>query len=418
MTHPAGSQSDETEDFSVEQRRPERARVATGATFALNGAAFASLISRTPALRDTLGLSTSAMGLLLLCLSVGAVSALPLSGPLVHRSGATRGVAAGVVAGLLGLGVAAAGLLAGSAPVTGAGLLLYGAGTGVWDVSMNVEGAEVERRLGRVLMPRFHAGFSLGTVAGAGAGAAAAAAGVAVPAQLLVTVVSVGLLSGLALRWFLPSGRADAPERPRRAQARVLDAWREPRTLAVGVLVLAFALTEGVANDWLALALVDGHGTAEWVGALGFGTFVTAMTLARLVGGSLLERAGRVTTLRVSTAAAAAGVLLVVLGGPLPVVGLGALLWGAGAALGFPVGMSAAADDPDRAAVRVSVVSSIGYTAFLAGPPLVGFLAEAAGVLRALLVVLLALVTAVLTAGSVAPLRPVPSRPREGLARS
>lgn len=392
----------------MEQQRRERARVATGVTFALNGAAFASLISRTPAIRDTLALSTSGMGLLLLCLSVGAVSALPLSGPLVHRAGATRGVASGVVAGVLGLGAAGIGLLVGSAPVTGAGLLLYGAGTGVWDVSMNVEGAEVERRLGRVLMPRFHAGFSLGTVGGAGVGAGAAAAGIAVPAQLLVTVVVVGLLSGLALRWFLPSGQAEVAEQRPRAGARVLDAWREPRTLKVGLLVLAFALTEGVANDWLALALVDGHGTAEWVGALGFGAFVAAMTVARLFGGSVLERAGRVTTLRVSTAVAAAGVLLVVLGGPLVVVALGALLWGAGAALGFPVGMSAAADDPDRAAVRVSVVSSIGYTAFLAGPPLVGFLAEAAGMLRALLVVLLALAVALVTAGSVAPLGPAP----------
>jgi cyanate permease len=397
----------------VEQQRPEHARVATGGSFALNGAAFASLISRTPAIRDTLGLSTAGMGLLLLCLSVGAVSALPLSGPLVHRVGATRGVAAGGVAAVLGISGAAIGLLVGSAPVTGAGLLLYGAGTGVWDVSMNVEGAEVERRLGRVLMPRFHAGFSLGTVGGAGVGAGAAAAGVAVPAQLLVTAVVVGLLAGLALRWFLPAGPAEAAEQ-RRARARVLDAWREPRTLKVGLLVLAFALTEGVANDWLALALVDGHGTAEWVGALGFGAFVTAMTVARLVGGSALERAGRVTTLRLSTAVAAAGVLLVVLGGPLVVVGLGALLWGAGAALGFPVGMSAAADDPDRAAVRVSVVSSIGYTAFLAGPPLVGFLAEAAGVLRALLVVLLALAVALLTAGSVAPLRPAPTGTPDG----
>ena len=110
----------------------------------------------------------------------------------------------------------------------------------------------------------------------------------------------------------------------------------------------------------------------------------------------------------------AAGLLLVVLSSALPVVLLGALLWGAGAALGFPVGMSAAADDETGAAVRVSVVSSIGYTAFLAGPPLVGLLAEPErlGVLSALLVVFVALLVGAAVAGSAAPLRPA-GGPRE-----
>ena len=168
-------------------------------------------------------------------------------------------------------------------------------------------------------------------------------------------------------------------------------------------MVLAFALVEGIANDWLALALVDGHGTSQALGAAGFGLFVATMTVVRLVGGSLLDRWGRPLVLRTAAALAVVGIVLVVLADALPLVALGTLLWGCGAALGFPVGMSAAADDPERAAVRVSVVSSIAYTAFLAGPPVVGLLAEAFGVLDSLLVVLVALVVGGLTAGATRP---------------
>jgi MFS family permease len=173
--------------------------------------------------------------------------------------------------------------------------------------------------------------------------------------------------------------------------------------------VLTFAFTEGVANDWLTVAFVDGHGTSEALGALGFAAFVAAMTLARTVGGGALERWGRVRVLRGTAGLALAGLLLVTFGPSLPWVVAGCLLWGAGAALGFPVGMSAAADEPDRAAARVSVVASIGYVAFLAGPPLVGFLAEEIGVLRALLVVPVALVVGLVSADATA--APVPVEP-------
>jgi MFS family permease len=188
----------------------------------------------------------------------------------------------------------------------------------------------------------------------------------------------------------------------------VLTAWREPRTLVVGLMVLAFAFTEGSANDWIAIAMVDGHGTSETLGAIAFGFFVAAMTAGRMVGGTALERFGRVAVVRATAVIALAGLLLMLLGGSVPVALAGALLWGIGASLGFPVGMSAAADDPARAAARVSVVSSIGYTAFIAGPPLIGLLGEHAGILRALFVVLGALLLGLLAAGSA---RPLPSRP-------
>ena len=387
----------------------ERARVAVAFVFALNGLVFASWVSRLPAVRAALDLSTSELGLLLLCLSVGSVIGLPTSGPLVARFGPSRTVLGGASFVGVGLLLVSVGVGTGEVPFTGFGLAFTGLGIGTWDVAMNVEGADVERRLGRALMPRFHAGFSLGTVAGALVGAAAAAVDLDVAVQLAATAVGAVLAIAVCLRFFLPVVPAaeDAP-----VALRVSQAWREPRTLLIGVLVLCFAFVEGTANDWLAIALVDGHGTSEAVGALGFACFVAAMTAARTVGGSLLARYGRTPVLRATALLSVVGLLMVVLSSAVPVVLLGAVLWGAGAALGFPVGMSAAADDERGAAVRVSVVSSIGYTAFLAGPPLVGLLAEPdrLGALPALLVVLVALLVGAAVARSAAPLEDAPAR--------
>jgi len=216
----------------------------------------------------------------------------------------------------------------------------------------------------------------------------------------------IALVIPVALRAFEPVVVHDeAVHGPRPS---LWSAWREPRTLAVGLLVLAFALCEGIANDWLALALVDGYGAQQSVGAAGFGVFVAAMTLGRLFGGTQVERYGRVTVLRFTAVLVASGVLAVVLSPGLPGALVGAALWGVGASLGFPLGMSAAADEEDRSAIRLSVVSSIGYTAFLGGPPLVGLLADHVGVRQAVLVACGAAALGMLSARAAAPRRTTP----------
>ena len=376
------------------------ARNAVAAVFALNGFAFASWVSRIPDARATLGLSPGDLGVLLLALSLGAVVSLPTAGAWVHRFGAARVVRAAAVVAAVGLAVTGFGAGAlGTVPLAALGLLLQGVGSGTWDVAMNVEGAAVEQRAGRTIMPRFHAAFSLGTVVGAATGAVLAWAELPVGWHLGAAAVLVAAGPAVAVRRFLPadtehgSGRRPSPWR----------AWQEPRTLALGVLVLALALTEGVANDWLAVALVDGYAVPTWVGAAGFALFVAAMTSGRLGGGALLDHFGRLPVLWTSMAVAAAGVLLVVLGGSPPLVAAGVVLWGLGASLGFPVGMTAAADDPRHAAARVSVVSTIGYTAFLAGPPVLGFLGDRVGVLNALLLVAVLLVPSALAVPSARP---------------
>ena len=376
------------------------ARNAVALTFALNGFCFATLVSRIPDIRSGLALDNGSLGLLLLAIAAGSVLALPSSGRLIERWSPAGVVRLGGLLGAVGLVVAAvgAGSLA-SVPVTAVGFFAYGIGIGVWDVAMNVEGAEVERRIGRTIMPRFHAGWSLGSILGAAVGIPMAAAGT--PLVLHVGgagLVALVLVTGAARR-FLPPTVEPAPE------ARSRSAWTEPRTLAIGVMVLAFATVEGTANDWLSLALIDGYDVPHWVGVAGFSLFVTAMTVGRMVGPVLLDRYGRAPVLWGTAAAAATGILLVVWGGHAAVVGLGIVVWGLGASLGFPVGMSAAADDPARAAARVSVVSTIGYAAFLAGPPLLGQLGDRVGTLESLLAIAVLMVPAAVSVTAARPPR-------------
>jgi MFS family permease len=389
----------------LDPSRLDRARVAAGVTFATNGLAYAGWLARAPAVRDDLHLSAAGFGLLLLCLSAAGISAIPLAGPLVQRFGPARAVLLGSMSMVIGLTGLATGTALGSVPVAGVGLVLAGVGNSTWDVAMNVEGADVERRLGRTIMPRFHAGFSLGTVLGAGFSAAAAASGVPIWAQLYLTAALTAVVMLVTVRRFVPHQPLPAGQAP---PMSVRQAWREPRTLLIGLIMLGFGFTEGTANDWLAIGLVDGYHAGETVGALGFGTFVTAMTLARLFGGHAIERWGRVPVLRATAISAAAGVLLVISGLAVPVALLGGLLWGAGSSLGFPIGMSAAADDPVRAAIRVSVAGSIGYAAFLSGPPLIGFLAQHFGVLHAMLCVFGALAIGWFASAAAKPL-PLPA---------
>lgn len=373
---------------SPDLARVVRARNAVATVFALNGMAVASWMGRIPEVRDLLGLTPSEIGRVLLALAVGSLVALPTSGLVVSKIGAARTVAGGSV--LVAVGLALAGLGSDTLSVVAVvalSLVFVGYGSGSWDVAMNVEGAAVERLLGRTIMPRFHAAFSLGTVAGAGLGAGASAVGIPVVAHLgAISVVAV-VVTIAATRSFLPRTIEVGDDGEPVQRISVWTAWREPRTLVVGLMVMCAALIEGIANDWLALGLVDGYEVSNTVGTVGFAVFLAAMTAGRTAGTQLVDRFGRLPVLRTSAVLAVMGVLLAVFGGSLVVALVGTVIWGLGAALGFPLGMSAASDDPRRAAARVSVVASIGYTAFLAGPPILGYLGDHEGVLHALLVV-------------------------------
>jgi predicted MFS family arabinose efflux permease len=380
--------------------------------FALNGFIFASWVSRLPATRDALGLDPAGMGLVLFVGAAGSIVALPLTGAVVERVGTVTTTRGASLVCALGFGAVALGLLVRSPGLVAGALFVAAAGIGSWDVAMNLQGTVVERALSRAVMPRLHAGFSLGSVAGAGVGIAAAAAGVPAPAQVVAVVAACAGAAWLLTLRYLPDaelrGAGLAGPGVRRGSARsrpnAFRAWLEPRTVLIGLMVLAAALTEGSATDWLALAVVDGFGVPDALGALAFGAFVLAMTLMRFAGTRLLDRYGRVAVLRLCAGIGLVGLGVFTLVPSLPLALAGAGAWGVGAALGFPVGMSAAADEPVRAAARVSVVSSAGYVAFLAGPPLIGLLAHDVGYRGALLVIAAPLVASLLLSRVAAPL--------------
>jgi fucose permease len=363
-------------------RTVRRATRAVYAVFILSGFAFASWASRIPSIRDALDLSPRTLGLVLLAIAVGSVVSMPLAGVVVGRLGTARTVAVMALVAAAGLATAGLGYPVGVAVVL-VGLFALGVGNGTWDVAMNVEGSAVEQELGRAIMPRFHAGFSVGTVTGALIGAGMVAFGVSATVHLVGVAAFVAIAVPLAVRDFLPDVDPPHEDGERR---NPLSAWTEPRTVLIGLFVFAAAFTEGTGNDWLGVAMIDGYGAAAALGALTFAIFLSAMTLGRWFGPGLIDRHGRVVTVRIFAVLALVGLALVVWGSSLPVAMAGAALWGLGTALGFPVGMSAAGDDPAHAPARVSVVATIGYIAFLAGPPLIGFLGEHTGTLHALTV--------------------------------
>jgi MFS family permease len=371
---------------AIARTRVVSARTSVFVVFALAGLVFASWASRIADAKAALGLSAGELGLTLFAASVGSVTGLPLAGRISDRLGAARAVTLGMAVSLTGL--LAVGLVVdvrGPRVAVAAGLFLIGLGVGVWDVSMNLEGAEVERHLGTSVMPHFHAAFSAGTVVSALVGSAMSWAGVPLTVHFLGAAAVAAGLAWWALKGFLPRS-AEHHEQARAARDRHRSAWLEPRTLLIGVVVFAAAFTEGTANDWLAVAFVEGHELPAWAGVLAFATFLTFMTIARIVGTGLLDRHGRVLVLYGSFALAALGAVMVIFGSEW-LAFAGAAVWGVGAALGFPVGMSASADDAQRAAARMSVVATIGYVAFIAGPPVLGLLGDEVGVLHSLVVV-------------------------------
>lgn len=373
--------------------------------FTLSGLDIATWLGRIPSVRDSLGASTFEMGLLVLGMAVGSIGGLTFAGHIVAKLGARRGVQIAAVcltAGMVFAGVAVT-LGWGFAAIWIA-LIAFGFGNGLCDVSMNVSGAAAEKAGGRTIMPLFHAAFSLGTLAGAGLGALAERLDVPVAWHFIVLVVVTSVAMLVAVAKFQDEHRFEEPvgtdTSPVATPLTRWQVWAQPSTIFIGVIVLGMALAEGSANDWLPLAMIDGHGLDNAAGSAVLTVFLAAMTVGRVAGSPLIDKFGRVPVLRISAAVAVVGLGMLIFIDNVPLAIVGVVLWGLGASLGFPMGMSAAADDPRTAAARVSAVATIGYVAFLAGPPLIGFLGEHIGLLGALLVVFVFIIAAGLASGA------------------
>ncbi|MHA7134421.1 MFS transporter [Oerskovia turbata] len=461
-----------------------RARWSLMALFALFGLVGISWMSRLPSVREALGVSSAQLGLILIVGAIGALFAVMSTGAIVSRFGSRRTLVAATLVNLAALLLVAWGTAAASVGIFAVGAFVNGVSGALMNVPINLNGAMVEQRVGRAILPHFHAAFSIGAGAGALVGAAFSWAQVHIAVQVVIMASLVALARAFLIgpaTVFAPEvqaardgardartdASADAAGRPSGPRADVaaevadapagagsepaaahgvtdpsvadsavadsaaaartatgpatparrrgaglraaLTAWREPRTLLIGVVLLAASLSEGSASNWLSISMVDGFEVREAIGAMAYGTFVAAMTVFRFAGTGLIDRFGRVTILRVSGVSALVGLLLFGLAPGLPLAWFGIVLWGCGAALANPIAIAAASDDPLRAPARVSVVTSFISFGSLTAPPLLGLLADAIGGRHALLTITVATVVSVVLASAVKPL-PQPSK--------
>jgi predicted MFS family arabinose efflux permease len=343
--------------------------------------------------------------------TVGSILGLLGSTPLLHRLGGRRAILAALLLIATAMTLLGVALIVGSLPLVAFGFVIAGTGIGTLDVLINVEGAAVERVAGRTLMPMMHAAWSIGAAVGSGIGAACAALRISPAEQLIGEAVVIVVAAWWTTAAIPPGNHAppDAPVRDRAARLRHwLHGWLDWRLLLIGLVMLGVELGEGSANSWLTLAVHTDHGQSAAVAALFFTAFAAGEATTRIFAGPVVDRLGRTRTVRITTALGVIGMVLFIEAGNRWIVLIGVLLWAVGVSMGFPLGMSAAAESGPDPAARISVVASIGYFANLAGPPTIGALAQSAGLLSALWL-LVALFAAAFAAAGALRARPAAS---------
>lgn len=387
-----------------------RARRLLIGLYALTGVAVATWLSRLPSIRTALDLSSSELGMLLLVGSIGALGMVVFAGALTARWGSRRTLITAAVMFAVGNSMVGLGAAVGSVAVLGFGVLLASSSYALSNVPMNLETVVIERRMGRTVVPQFHAAFSVGSVVGALAGAAVSWAQVPVvihfvALSVLTLVIRLIAVPGAVLpttQRATPEGTTPLAPTERGAGLRTsLAAWREPRTLLIGIIVMSAALSEGSANNWLSIAVVDGFARTEAVGAVVFGVFVGSMTAARLFGSALIDRHGRVRVLGASGISSLSGLMLFGLAPGFPLAVLGVAAWGLGAGLVVPIGMAAVAGDRMQMAGRVAVLSAFASVSSIVAPPVLGLAAESMGARHALMLVGVGMVASIALARTV-----------------
>ncbi|WP_025158167.1 MFS transporter [Leifsonia aquatica] len=392
---------------ALDRRALVRWRNAITAAFGLGGVTIATWGPRLPELMRELNIDTPTVGVLIACSTVGSIAGLGLSTPLLGRLGGRWAVSTALLTIAGSLVLLGGALLLQSVPLVAIGFVTVGLGIGTLDVLINVEGAAIEQAAAKTLMPLMHAAWSVGAAIGSGIGAACAALGIAPSAQFMALGVVVVVVT-LAMARAIPAAAPVTAETPARPPVAVrvkqwLRGWMDVRLLVIGVVMLGVELGEGSANTWLTLSVKDDHGQTAAIAALFFTIFAASEAATRIFGGPVVDRLGRVATIRWTTALGIVGLLLFILGGELWMVLVGVMLWAVGVSMGFPLGMSAAAEGGGNAAARVSVVASIGYLANLAGPPVLGLVAHSTGLLGALWLVVALMAAAFISAPALRP---------------
>ena len=369
---------------TADPQQLRRWRLALLAAYVLGGLISATWGPRLPDLTGDLRITVAGIGVMLAAATAGLLVGLLAAAPACARLGIRRTIAAALAVNAVFMAVAGGGVLAGSVPVVAVAMLVVGFGAGVVDVAVNVDGAAIEERSGRSFLPVLHALWLVGAAIGAGIGAGCAALRISTGAQVVGEAVLIAVVGAVIVAWVPGGRRGDVEEAVDGIPASVrfrhwLRGWTDRRLLLIGLLIFAVELVEGSARTWLPLAVQRGYDQPAATAALFVTGFSIGTAVFRAFGGRIVDRFGRTPVVRVTAAIGVVGVLLFLLGGNVWVAMVGTLLWSIGNCLAGPLGMSAAAEGGGDAAARVGVVSSIGFFAGLAGPPLMGLLVQGVG---------------------------------------
>jgi MFS family permease len=369
--------------------RPRAARRAVLAVFGINGFALSSWFPHIPAVQRKLDLSDGTLGLALLGSAVGALVATTASGWVIARIGSRRATRAAVLALCAALPLPG---LAPNLPVLVLALVLLGASNGILDVAMNTQAVAVEQRYRRPIMSTFHGVFSLGGLASSALAVAIVAAGVGTVAHLVTAAIVLGVAAFLASRWLLPD------EGSQSSGHGLVFARPSGPLITLGIIAFCVLLGEGAMADWSAVYLRNTLDTGAGYAAAGYAVFSSTMALGRLSGDRLTARFGPAMLVRAGGSVVAIGLgFALILGRPAFSL-LGFACVGAGLSCIFPIVLSAAGRVLGIAAgSALAAVTAVGYTGFLAGPPLIGLVAQVTSLRVALgIVALLGVTVAVL----------------------
>jgi fucose permease len=360
------------------------AKLATRIAFFVAGFGIACWAPLVPFAKQRLAVDDATLGLLLLCLGIGSVSAMLVTGALCARFGSKPII---TVSGL-GLALILPLLAAASTAATlASALLAFGAALGSLDVAVNINAIEVERAEGRPLMSGFHAQFSIGGFAGAGLMTLLLATG----ADVLTSALACAGPMGLAMLLAAPRLLKSAP-----AEAGPLICLPHGFVVLLAALACIMFLVEGAMLDWSALLLTSTKHVAEAQAGVGYMLFSIAMTIGRLGGDAVVSRMGDRATLMWGSALAIAG-FVVLLAVPFALLSLAGFLFiGLGASNLVPILFrKAGAQSRMPVELAVAAVTMAGYAGVLVGPAIIGFIAEFTGLPTAfmLLAALLGFVT-------------------------
>ncbi|MEY8874965.1 MAG: MFS transporter [Leptothrix sp. (in: b-proteobacteria)] len=367
--------------------RLRAARWATRALFGILGVLGGVWGAHIPSVKARYGLDEAVLSAVLFSAAVGAVGSVFFAGRFIGRLGARR---ASLITGLVLCSALGTALLWPSVWVLMLASVAFGMSMSVFDVTINSEGTALERDGGQPIMGNLHGCFSLGAMAGAALAAALLRAQVPAAAQLLG--VALVLASGLALANRSMLDARPAPPKPGEAgEEQRHFVWPRGLLLLIGLLIFAGMTAEGVMYDWCVLYLKQEVGMPQDQAALGYAVFAGAMAAARFGGDFLRARFSEQALLRSCAALTAVAMAVVLASGSAWVSLLGYALVGVGLAPIVPILFNAASRVPgSSSAAAIAAVSSIGYSGFLVGPPLIGAIAHAWSLTAAMTVVVVA----------------------------